>query len=48
VKLLDLGPPKEILSLAMSPPDLQNIERTILLLKEVGVFIKFDADAMRC
>ncbi|CAK8683080.1 unnamed protein product [Clavelina lepadiformis] len=36
VKLLDLGAPKAVLSMALSPPDLDNIERTILLLKEIG------------
>ena len=36
VKMLDLGDPKSILSLALSPPDMHNIERTILLLKEIG------------
>ncbi|XP_011664855.1 ATP-dependent RNA helicase TDRD9 isoform X2 [Strongylocentrotus purpuratus] len=36
VKVLDLGEPKAILALALEPPNLDNIERTILLLKEVG------------
>ncbi|XP_077997158.1 ATP-dependent RNA helicase TDRD9-like [Glandiceps talaboti] len=36
VKLLDLGEPKAILGLALTPPNLDDIERTILLLKEVG------------
>ncbi|XP_014672536.1 PREDICTED: putative ATP-dependent RNA helicase TDRD9, partial [Priapulus caudatus] len=36
VKELDLGEPKAILGLALQPPNLSNIERTILLLKEVG------------
>ena len=36
VKVLDLGDPKSILHLAVSPPDLHNIERTILLLKQIG------------
>ena len=36
VKMLDLGDPRSILSLALSPPDLHNIERTVLLLKEIG------------
>nr|CAB3266885.1 putative ATP-dependent RNA helicase TDRD9 [Phallusia mammillata] len=50
VKILDLGAPKAILSLAMSPPDLQNIECTILLLKEIGALStttnlkRFDGD----
>ncbi|CAK8683077.1 unnamed protein product [Clavelina lepadiformis] len=36
VKLLDLGAPTAVLSMALSPPDLDNIERSILLLKEIG------------
>ncbi|KAL7306698.1 hypothetical protein TKK_0001370 [Trichogramma kaykai] len=35
-KIIDLGPPKAILALAIDPPDLSNITNTILLLKEVG------------
>ncbi|XP_012255284.2 probable ATP-dependent RNA helicase spindle-E [Athalia rosae] len=35
-KLLDMGEPKAILALSLDPPDLSNLERTILLLKEVG------------
>lgn len=36
VKQLDLGSPKHILRLAMSPPNLTNIARSIMLLREVG------------
>ena len=36
VKLLDLGAPKSILALALQPPDVRDIERTILILKELG------------
>lgn len=36
VKLLDLGEPKTVLAAALSPPEIQGIERTVLLLKEVG------------
>ncbi|XP_035669550.1 ATP-dependent RNA helicase TDRD9-like [Branchiostoma floridae] len=36
VKLLDLGEPKAILGLALQPPNLDAIEATVLLLKEVG------------
>ncbi|XP_071496010.1 ATP-dependent RNA helicase TDRD9-like [Diadema antillarum] len=36
VKVLNLGEPKAILALALEPPNLDSIERTILLLKEVG------------
>lgn len=35
-KLLDLGEPKRILALALDPPDLANIVKTIFTLKEVG------------
>ncbi|KAK7104950.1 ATP-dependent RNA helicase TDRD9-like [Littorina saxatilis] len=35
-KLLDMGEPIALLSQALSPPDLMNIERTILSLKQVG------------
>lgn len=35
-KQLDLGEPREILSLALQPPNLADIERTILSLKEVA------------
>lgn len=36
VKLLDLGEPKAILGIALAPPNLDDIEKTIMLLKEVG------------
>lgn len=35
VKLLDIGPPKAVLRLALQPPDSDDIERTVLLLKQV-------------
>ncbi|XP_054743401.1 probable ATP-dependent RNA helicase spindle-E [Anastrepha obliqua] len=35
-KLLDMGPPPDILGLAMTPPNLSDIHNTILTLKEVG------------
>ncbi|XP_076283323.1 tudor domain containing 9 protein spindle E isoform X2 [Lasioglossum baleicum] len=38
-KLLDMGEPKAILALSLDPPDLGNVERTILLLKEAGALI---------
>ncbi|XP_033332718.2 tudor domain containing 9 protein spindle E [Megalopta genalis] len=38
-KLLDMGEPKAILALSLDPPDLANLERTILLLKETGALI---------
>uniref|UniRef100_A0A8D1UBM6 RNA helicase n=1 Tax=Sus scrofa TaxID=9823 RepID=A0A8D1UBM6_PIG len=36
LKLLDMGEPRALLATALSPPSLGDIERTILLLKEVG------------
>ena len=39
VKLLDLGEPKYILGLALSPPNLDDIEKTIVLLLEVSLLL---------
>ncbi|XP_061384451.1 probable ATP-dependent RNA helicase spindle-E [Danaus plexippus] len=39
-KMLDMGTPSDILALAMDPPDMSNIHRTILVLKEVGALKK--------
>ncbi|CAH0728336.1 unnamed protein product, partial [Brenthis ino] len=39
-KMLNMGPPSEILALAMDPPDMSNIHRTILVLKEMGALMK--------
>ncbi|KAJ8723946.1 hypothetical protein PYW07_007926 [Mythimna separata] len=39
-KLLDMGPPTDVLALAMDPPDITNIQRTILVLKEIGALKK--------
>ncbi|KAL6488110.1 hypothetical protein MHYP_G00047360 [Metynnis hypsauchen] len=36
VKLLDMGDPRSLLSTALTPPNLNDIERTILQLKEMG------------
>ncbi|KAM4014034.1 ATP-dependent RNA helicase TDRD9 isoform 1-T2 [Anomaloglossus baeobatrachus] len=36
VKLLDMGEPRALLATALSPPNVSDIERTILFLKEVG------------
>ncbi|XP_069772647.1 ATP-dependent RNA helicase TDRD9 isoform X2 [Narcine bancroftii] len=36
VKLLNMGEPRALLASALSPPNLKDIERTVLLLKEVG------------
>jgi hypothetical protein len=35
--MLDMGPPSDILALAMNPPDMSNIHRTTLVLKEVRI-----------
>lgn len=35
VKLFDIGPPKAVLRLALQPPDPDDIEKTVLLLKQV-------------
>ncbi|KAI5643102.1 helicase associated domain (HA2) domain-containing protein [Phthorimaea operculella] len=35
-KMLNIGPPSDTLALAMDPPDMSNIHRTILVLKEIG------------
>lgn len=39
-KMLDMGPPPDILGLAMSPPNLSDIQNTILTLKEIGALYK--------
>lgn len=39
-KLLDMGTPAEILGLAMSPPDLEDIHNTIRSLKEMGALYR--------
>jgi len=36
-KLFDMGEPKALLALFLDPPDLTNLENTILLLKEVSL-----------
>ncbi|XP_054164697.1 ATP-dependent RNA helicase TDRD9-like [Oppia nitens] len=38
VKMLDMGSPKELLGLALSPPDLADIYQSMLQLKQVGAF----------
>ncbi|KAM9294298.1 LOW QUALITY PROTEIN: ATP-dependent RNA helicase TDRD9 [Gastrophryne carolinensis] len=42
VKLLDMGEPRALLATALSPPNVSDIERTILLLKEVGALAAID------
>ncbi|XP_047994104.1 probable ATP-dependent RNA helicase spindle-E [Leguminivora glycinivorella] len=39
-KMLDMGPPSDVLALAMDPPEMSNIQRTMLVLKEVGALKK--------
>lgn len=36
VKLLDMGDPRSVLSTALTPPNLCDIERTVLQLKQVN------------
>ncbi|XP_067013969.2 probable ATP-dependent RNA helicase spindle-E [Anabrus simplex] len=51
-KLLDMGEPKALLALSLDPPDLTNLENTVLLLKEAGALLltvngipnKYDGD----
>lgn len=38
VKLLDMGDPRSILSTALSPPNLDDIVKTVLQLKEVNKY----------
>lgn len=38
-KVLDMGEPKALLALSLDPPDLGNLERTILILKEAGALL---------
>ena len=39
VKLLGMGSPKELLALAISPPDLLSMRRTVVALKEIGALL---------
>jgi ATP-dependent RNA helicase TDRD9 len=36
-KLFEMGEPKALLALSLDPPDLTNLENTVLLLKEVSL-----------
>lgn len=38
VKVLNMGPPKDLLGLAITPPDLADIYHSVLQLKQVGAF----------
>ena len=39
VKLLDMGSPKNVLDLAMDPPESRNVSRTVLALQEMGALL---------
>lgn len=39
-KILDMGAPQSILALAMDPPDLSDIQNTVLGLKELGALLR--------
>ena len=39
VKLLGMGSPKDLLALAISPPDLLSMRRTVVALKEIGALL---------
>lgn len=47
MKLLDMGEPRALLATALSPPSLSDIERTILLLKEVGLIFVIAGEKLR-
>ncbi|KAG9336632.1 hypothetical protein JZ751_002979 [Albula glossodonta] len=48
VKLLDMGDPRSLLSTALSPPNISDIERTVLQLKQLGALsVKQDAHQQR-
>ncbi|XP_015591096.1 probable ATP-dependent RNA helicase spindle-E [Cephus cinctus] len=46
-KCLDMGEPKAILALSLDPPDLSNLERTVLILKEAGALLHNSDDLRR-
>ena len=39
VKMLDMGSPKELLALAIDPPKIENMQKTVLSLKEMGALL---------
>ncbi|KAI4885618.1 hypothetical protein NFI96_019060 [Prochilodus magdalenae] len=47
VKLLDMGDPRSLLSTALTPPNLSDIERTILQLKEMGALSSISSSQKR-
>lgn len=40
-KLLEMGSPPTVLNLAMNPPNLSDIQNTIVTLKEIGALYKY-------
>lgn len=38
-KMLDFGSPKELLALALNPPELSSIHKNVMLLKEAGCLL---------
>ncbi|XP_036398195.1 ATP-dependent RNA helicase TDRD9 [Megalops cyprinoides] len=49
VKLLDMGDPRSVLSTALSPPNIDDIGRTVLQLKELGALsVKQDEQGQSC
>ena len=45
-KLLDIGEPKKVLGVALDPPNIGNIERTILSLKEMGAMLLMSTNSL--
>ena len=39
VKMLNMGSPKQILALAIDPPDVENLQKSIIGLKEIGALL---------
>ena len=39
VKMLNMGSPKQLLALAMDPPEIQSLQKTIIELKEMGALL---------
>ena len=39
VKMLNMGSPKQLLALAMDPPNIENLQRSIIGLKEIGALL---------
>jgi ATP-dependent RNA helicase TDRD9 len=47
-RILPTMAPKNVLALALTPPSLQDIERTVLKLKECGALSLFDRNGVMC